>query len=315
MLISICTQIYKRAKETGTPSNRKRTGRPVTFTNADKQELIAFVTRDRRTRRLSWEEIVAEMGYACSPQTVMRVMESMGYHKRMARKEPNMCPSNRALRVQWAREHLSWTHEEWKRVLWTDQTPLSTAGFGHRPSGCRWVIRKPGEEDHPDCVDDAPDRLEGQPSRIVWAAFCESIKSEPVYIPKAATRKLDAATYVEAVMEPHLVPLWHRCCEEYGWVKVVEGGAPGTTYSRLNEVDVLDLPAQSPDLNLAGALWKDVETELGQVWGEVSDFELLEAAVRAAWESISEERLDGLIRSMPARLQAVIDADGSPVPY
>ena len=27
------------------------------------------------------------------------------------------------------------------------------------------------------------------------------------------------------VMETHLVPLWHRCCEEYGWAVVVEDGA------------------------------------------------------------------------------------------
>ena len=49
--------------------------------------------------------------------------------------------------------------------------------------------------------------------------------------------------------------------------------------------------------------------------GEVSDPEALEAAVEAAWDSITEEQLEELIRSMPARLQAVIDADGHPTPY
>jgi hypothetical protein len=58
-----------------------------------------------------------------------------------------------------------------------------------------------------------------------------------------------------------------------------------------------------------------MEVELGQIWGRVSDPEALEAAVKAAWNSITEERLEGLIRSMPARLQAVIDADGHPTPY
>ena len=27
--------------------------------------------------------------------------------------------------------------------------------------------------------------------------------------------KFDSAAYVTTVMEPHLVPLWHRCCEGY----------------------------------------------------------------------------------------------------
>ena len=47
----------------------------------------------------------------------------------------------------------------------------------------------------------------------------------------------------------------------------------------------------------------------------MGDPEIVEAAVKAAWDSITEERLEELIRSMPARLQAVIDADGHPTPY
>ena len=43
---------------------------------------------------------------------------------------------------------------------------------------------------------------------------------------------------------------------------------------------------------------------LGQVRRKVSNLETLVAAVKVAWDSISEEEL---IRSMPARLQAVMD--------
>ena len=42
--------------------------------------------------------------------------------------------------------------------------------------------------------------------------------------------------------------------------------------------------------------------ELSQIWGRVSDLETLVHGIL-------------LLRSMPARLQAVIDADGHPTPY
>ena len=83
----------------------------------------------------------------------------------------------------------------------------------------------------------------------------------------------------------------------------------------MNGIDVLPWPAQSPDLNHIKPLWQDVEVELGQIWGRVSNLEVLETTVKAVWNIISKERLDELIRSMPARLQTVIDADGYATPY
>ena len=68
-------------------------------------------------------------------------------------------------------------------------------------------------------------------------------------------------------------------------------------------MDALPWPVQSPDLSLIEALWQEIEVELGQIWGRVSDLEAPEAAVKAAWNTITEERLKGLIRSMPAWLR------------
>ena len=47
---------------------------------------------------------------------------------------------------------------------------------------------------------------------MAWGGFCGTTKSEFVFIPGKA--KMDSAMYVETVMEPFLVPLWHECCEK-----------------------------------------------------------------------------------------------------
>lgn len=80
-------------------------------------------------------------------------------------------------------------------------------------------------------------------------------------------------------------------------------------------MDTIAWPAQSPDLNLIEALWMDMETEPGEIWGRISDIPVLQDVLSTIWEAIPAERLDSLIRSMPQRLQAVIDAEGEATRY
>jgi len=198
-------------------------------------------------------------------------------------------------------------------VIWTDESSFSTAGFGHRP----WVIRKVDEEYHPDCIDN--NFHSGRKSKMIWGAFCGTTKSDLIYIPGKA--KIDSITYVKTVLEPALVPFWHRCCEEYGWTIVQEDNAPGhkkhaNQYRELNGMDILVWPAQSPDLNPIEMVWGMIETELGEIWGRAPDIQTLKTYIETAWQRvITEEVLDRLIDGMPARLQAVIDAGGNPIPY
>ena len=57
------------------------------FGAEEKAQLVAFVTRDKRTRRLQWEEIITEMGYSCSVHTIRSVMASLRYHKCLPHKK------------------------------------------------------------------------------------------------------------------------------------------------------------------------------------------------------------------------------------
>ncbi|RPA99617.1 hypothetical protein L873DRAFT_1843518 [Choiromyces venosus 120613-1] len=165
-------------------------------------------------------------------------------------------------------------------TLWTDESTFSTTGFGHRP----WVLRRPEEEFHPDCIDETWES--GRESVMIWGGFCGEMKSELQVIPPG----------------------------------VVEDGAPGhQRFAKycwaINQVEILPWPPQSPDLNLIEALWGDMETELGETFGRIKDIEVIIRAVKAIWDAIEISRLDGLIRSMPERLEAVIAAGGMATAY
>lgn len=153
---------------------------------------------------------------------------------------------------------------------------------------------------------------------MVWGAFCGRLKSELIFVPAGST--VSSVSYTNHILDPELIPFWHKTCEEYGWTQVVEDGAPGhkgfsKACREINNLESLEWSPQSPDLNLIEALWADMETELGETFGRVSDLDTLKIILKNAWDNIGADRLDSLIRSMPRRLEAVINAGGNATPY
>jgi len=130
-----------------------------------------------------------------------------------------------------------------------------------------------------------------------------------------------AVVYIRTVLEPVLVPLLASMLREVRmdnysrrqcfWTQRAFESLPG-----LNGIEILEWPAQSPDLNPIEMVWREIETELGEIWGRASDVAALKLYIENTWRHhITEEMLDRLVDSMPARLQAVIDAGGNPTPY
>ena len=70
----------------------------------------------------------------------------------------------------------------------------------------------------------------------------------------------------------------------------------------------------SPDLNPIENLWSTVKRWLRKVWVEIeqrphSAQELFEQAA-VEWGKVPQETIDGLIKRIPERIQAVLDANG-----
>jgi len=159
------SRIYYRYNQHGAPSNRKQTGRPRYLTMKRKR-IVIFITRDSHPRHLNWETICLEMDDACDLKTMRNVMVSLGYHKHVHTKDGVQCKTGQQSELgylvssQTARdEGVEESHMDGGVLL---------LGFFSRP----WVIRKPDEEYHPDCVD--LNFHSGRKSKMVWGVFCST---------------------------------------------------------------------------------------------------------------------------------------------
>ena len=82
-----------------------------------------------------------------------------------------------------------------------------------------------------------------------------------------------------------------------------------------NDIELLDWPAQSPDLNPIEHLWGHLKHQLN-TWDTPPKgvWELWERAAEV-WKGIEPEVCQRLIESMPRRLEAVIKAKGGHTKY
>lgn len=80
-----------------------------------------------------------------------------------------------------------------------------------------------------------------------------------------------------------------------------------------NKIQLLDWPAQSPDLNPIEHLWSILKTKIQQ--HNITSKESLKLALKKEWNMISPEQCRQLVATMLKRIAAVIKAKGGATKY
>ena len=80
-------------------------------------------------------------GESISARTVHRALKKVGMKAVVKRKRPLLTKRHRRERLDFAIAHKDWTVEDWKRVVWSDETKINHLGS----DGRKWVWKKAGE--------------------------------------------------------------------------------------------------------------------------------------------------------------------------
>ncbi|XGW04141.1 hypothetical protein V3C99_015356 [Haemonchus contortus] len=136
-------QAIGRIKAREGPTKRASTGRPRITTNADDRKIICASRQDhRRTSSDNMTEISTTVTPLPSQSTISRRLRDAGLHGRRPVKKPLASPKNRELDLT-GRMHLHWTLDQWREVIWSDESKFDLFGtdgisFVRRPVNKRF---------------------------------------------------------------------------------------------------------------------------------------------------------------------------------
>ena len=265
-----------------------------------------------------------------SQWTVARRRSEIGLGSYIAANKPGLRDVNVEKRLEWAMKYKNWTVDDWKRVIWSDETILKV---GVNP--CRqWVIRSKGERLNPKYVNKT---FKGERVNVmVWACFTGDRLGPLIVCDQGG---IGADEYEEIIydglfsliddlLEPPEDPGTIQVANENTYI-FMQDNAPChkstdvLEFLQENHVPVMEWPPQSPDLNPIENLWVPFKAAFHKRFIEMFNHpsKSLEARYRytavlqEVWYTQGRELVDALIESMPKRVQAVIEGNGGWTKY
>jgi Transposase len=109
--------------------------------------VIHWVCASPRNRRTAWAKIPVVLELNVSFYAIRTALRNAGFARRVARRKPPISETNRQRRLQWAIEHADWSVDQWKMILWSDETWVN--GDRHIKT---YITRRAGEEHKPICI-------------------------------------------------------------------------------------------------------------------------------------------------------------------
>ncbi|MBW0530837.1 hypothetical protein O181_070552 [Austropuccinia psidii MF-1] len=303
---------FQKYEQIGTVTTQQKSGRPTKLTERDRRQLSRIITR---CRRLTVAQVTSLMTSHVSNRTIQREIHKLGKHSRIAPKKPYLRPQDFQRRLAFAQAHRHWTINEWAKVIWTDESAFE---LGKRVDQVR-VWRTANEKWLLENL--AVNHRSGRQSVMIWGGFCAAHRSSIVFL----DGRMNSQEMVRQVYRPALRPFVEQM-EQAPWIRgrhrllLMEDNAPIHTaavsnqWRERNGILKMEWPAHSPDLNPIENIWKSMKSQISKLY-QPQNLEELKHAIRSCWSDIHPGILNDYLRSMPRRMQMVIDQRGGPTSY
>jgi len=286
-------------------------GRPTKLSSANVRHAIHLISTQKAETAVEVTKTLSNIiNQPLHPSTTRRYLKKAGMKAVVKSKHPLLSTKHRKARLDFAYAHKDWTLEDWKLVIWSDETKINRLGS----DGRKWAWKRAGEG--------LSDRLVqgtvkfGGGSVMVWGCMTW----EGVGYAAKIDGRMDGDLYLQ-ILKDEL----QNSLEFYGLnpsdVIFQQDNDPKHTCKKVKEwldgqeFRTMVWPAQSHDLNPIEHLWGYLKRRLAECEHHPKGMEELWRRIEEEWNKIPAEVCQGLIESMPRRIEAVFKAKGGYTKY
>lgn len=302
-----------RYQETGGYETRPGRGCKPKLSKSDVKYLCLSSIRDRRKTATDLQHKLNDTlsdSKKVSRSTISRRLKENGLIGRVAVRKPLLRKQNIKKRLKFALEHRSWTVDDWKKVLWTDESKYEIFGTKRK----MYVRRRVGERYLPECIQSTVKH--GGGNIMVWGSISAAGPGKIIRI----NGIMDKKKYHQILIH-HGIPSGLRLIGR-GFVYQEDNDPKHSSHlcrnylARKEEagvIRVLKWPPQSPDLNPIEQIWDHIDRNIDK--SVITSEDTLWEEVKTKWNEITPKIALEYIQTMPERLAAVINNKGGHTKY
>lgn len=244
-------------------------------------------------------------------KSVWNYISKEGLKGYVQQKKPDLSEKHMHARLQFAKDHVHWTVDEWKNVMFSDETIISRIGsFGRK-----FYYKRPGNNSvQPHQVQS---KKQGGGGKImVWGCMTYYGVGDACWLPK----KVNADTYV-SVLDDYVLASrdWYRMNKRQFIFQhdnaSIHTAAVVKEWIAKAKVAVMDWPPNSPDLNPIEYLWLYMKDKLYKYPEAPKNMDEFWERIQEIWTHIPGDYLQHLYESMPRRIEEVCRNKGGHTKY
>ena len=289
------------------PKRKGRCGRKKKASPEAIQMMISESERNPRNSSSDLRNYLASLGVQVTSRTVRGYLLKAGRRARRPIKKQLLTEEMKRKRLAWAETYKEWTKEDWRKVLFSDESHFLVQG-----QHSQYVRRSKNEEIREDHMNQF---VKNPQKRMFWGSFSytgvgslypiEGIMNGDKYMQVINNKVLpdmqDAFPNNDGIFQQDLAP-----CHRANKVKQL--------FSEKG-ISLLDWPGNSPDLNPIENLWAIVKLEARK--RDCTTLHKMTLAIIDIWFHDPKilQHCSKLVDSMPERVKEVIQKRGGHIKY